>query len=142
MNDMLIKPLSIDAIAQALSGVPRSQPAVMQHAALQTGADAARKDIRPLSEEIWSALTSSFRTSVSEARAAVDASDYGRAAKCLHFIKGGFAVVGEVPLTEASHALEILQRNGPDRDAILQRLQDLEQDAERMFAEREPARSI
>ncbi|MET3445925.1 ATP-binding protein [Ralstonia sp. 1138] len=138
MNDMLIKPLSIDAIAQALAGVPRPKAPVMQNADSQTAVDAVREDIRPLSGEIWSALTSSFRTSASEARAAVEASDYGRAAKCLHFIKGGFAVVGEVPLTEASHALEMLLRNGGDRDAILQRLHDLEEDAERMFAEREP----
>ncbi|QIF07700.1 Hpt domain-containing protein [Ralstonia mannitolilytica] len=75
---------------------------------------------------------------MSEARAAIEASDYGRAAKSLHFIKGGFAVVGEVSLTEASHALETLLLNGGDRDAILTRLQGLVEDAERMFAKREP----
>lgn len=41
-------------------------------------------------------------------------------------------------MTEASHALETLLLNGGDRDAILTRLQGLVEDAERMFAKREP----
>jgi len=138
MTDMLVKPLSMDALAQALRVFVerKSQAALPQDNAL---ANVSSLDSGgPLSHEIWLALTTSFRTSINEARTAVAQADFHKAAKSMHFIKGGFAVVREVALVEASHQLEGLLLRGDSSQDISLRLDALAEHAEHMFERRAP----
>ncbi|WP_104656280.1 ATP-binding protein [Ralstonia insidiosa] len=138
MTDMLVKPLSMDALAQALHPVAARKSQVVQHRSHAQANVNSLENGGPLSHEIWSALTTSFRTSINEARAAVAEADFHKAAKSMHFIKGGFAVVREVALVEASQQLEGLLLRGGASNEILQRLDALTERAERMFEHRAP----
>ncbi|CAJ0809774.1 hybrid sensor histidine kinase/response regulator [Ralstonia flaminis] len=138
MTDMLVKPLSIDALVQALQPIAERKSQVAQHLNKAQANVSSLENGGPLSHEIWSALTTSFRTSMHEARTAVVESDFHKAAKSMHFIKGGFAVVREVALVEASQQLEGLLLRGGAGNEILRQLDALAEHAEHMFEQRAP----
>ncbi|MBO9537913.1 ATP-binding protein [Herbaspirillum sp.] len=140
IDEVLTKPLSIQTLGRVLAAYAH-QAAVPAGAGTGAAYRAFEKMLAggPLGEDIWEALSDSFRHYMATLRAGLEAGDAAAIRKGLHAVKGSFAMVYEHGLAEHVDRIGQLVDSGADAGALAAEFDAFEHAAMDMLRRRAPA---